>query len=420
MIKFEKHTLSNGLRVIAHKDPATPMAAFNLLYNVGARDEHPDHTGFAHLFEHLMFEGSLNINGFDRHLQNAGGENNAFTTNDITNYYITLPAHNLETAFWLESDRMLGLAFSEEKLAIQKNVVLEEFRQSYLNQPYGDTWLLLRPLAYNRHPYQWATIGKSIDHILSADLKQVEAFFHAYYHPSNAILVVSGNVEVADVFRLAEKWFGDLHGRQLHPRKLPVEHAQTAERRLVVEREVPSSQVYMAFHCCERGHPDFFATDLLSDLLANGDSSRLISRLVKGEKILSEVNAYLTGSLDPGLFIVHAKLHAETSTEQAEAAVWQELEKLCRHEPDKPELEKVMNKVEAAHTFSESNVLAKAMNLAYYELIGDAGQLNRLMSDYKKVRPRDISRLAQGIFRRENMSVMHYLTAETKNLANIG
>lgn len=420
MIQFEKHTLNNGLRVIAHHDPSTPMAAFNLLYNVGARDEHPQLTGFAHLFEHLMFEGSVNIEGFDRHLHHAGGENNAFTTNDITNYYITLPAINLETAFWLESDRMLGLAFSEGKLAIQKNVVVEEFRQSYLNQPYGDTWLLLRPLAYQNHPYQWATIGKNIGHIQGASLGQVEDFFRTHYHPANAILAVSGNVKPGEVFRLAEKWFGDIPARPGNLRRLPAEPPQESERRLSVERDVPSSQLFMAFHCRERMHPDFFATDLLSDLLANGDSSRLIRRLVKEEKTCHEVNAYLTGSLDPGLFVVHAKLPAETSPGQAEAAMWQELDRICEQEPDERELEKVKNKVEAAHTFSESHVLARAMNLAYYELMDEAGRLNRLMDFYKGVSSRDISRLARETFRKENVSVMHYLAAGAGKMANIG
>lgn len=409
MVKFEKHTLSNGLRVIFHRDPDTPMAAINLLYDVGARDEHPEQTGFAHLFEHLMFEGSVNVDGFDRHLQNAGGENNAFTTNDITNFYITLPAQNLETAFWLESDRMLGLAFSEEKLAIQKSVVAEEFMQSYLNQPYGDTWLLLRPLAYRHHPYRWSTIGESIDHIRKADLQQVKDFFLTHYHPGNAILTVAGNLDAENVFRMAEKWFGELPGRPALNRNLPPEQVQTAERRLVVERDVPSSQIYLAFHCAERGHPDFFATDLLSDLLANGESSRLVRKFVKEEKLFSEVNAYLTGSLDPGLFVVHAKLHGGITAGQAEEALWKVLRESSLQVSGEMELEKVRNKVEAAHTFSESHALAKAMNLAYYELMGGADQVNQLMENYKSVQPDQIREIALGLFRPENASVLHYL-----------
>lgn len=399
--------------MIFHRDPDTPMAAFNLLYDVGARDEDPGQTGFAHLFEHLMFEGSANIDGFDRHLQRAGGENNAFTTNDITNYYITLPAQNLETAFWLESDRMLGLAFSEEKLAIQKQVVAEEFMQSYLNQPYGDTWLLLRPLAYRVHPYRWATIGESIDHIRSADLQQVKDFFHTHYHPGNAILSVAGNLEAERVFGLAEKWFGNLSRQTPQQRNLPAEPLQTAERRLKVERDVPATQIYLAFHCRERGHPNFFATDLLSDLLANGESSRLVRKLVKEEKLFSEVNAYLTGSLDPGLFVVHAKLHDGLEVEKAEDALWKELQGLAMQEPGERELEKVKNKVEAAHTFSESNALAKAMNLAYYELMGGAERLNQLMEEYKLVQPEHVRELAGSLFRLEKASVLHYLAVES-------
>ncbi|MFO7998237.1 MAG: pitrilysin family protein [Bacteroidales bacterium] len=420
MVTFEKHILSNGMRVIAHRDPSTPMAAFNLLYDVGARDEHPGHTGFAHLFEHLMFEGSVNIPDFDARLQSAGGENNAFTTNDLTNYYITLPAGNLETAFWLESDRMLGLALHEEKLSIQKKVVEEEYLQSYLNQPYGDTWLLLRPLAYQKHPYQWATIGKSLDHIRQATLKQVAGFFDAFYHPGNAILSVSGNIDPEAVFRLAEKWFGSIPALHRPARKLPAEPLQTAERRLVVRRNVPSSQVFLAFHCCERGHPDFFATDLLSDLLAHGDSSRLFTKLVKEENLFSEVDAYLSGSLDPGLFLVHARLHDGITALQAEAAIWKELEDLTGKAPGEEELQKVKNKVESAHTFSETNVLGKAINLAYHELMGDADLINRQMVHYFGVSADDIQARARHLFKRENASVLHYLADETPDLTNIG
>jgi zinc protease len=309
---------------------------------------------------------------------------------------------------------MLGLAFSEEKLAIQKKVVVEEFMQSYLNQPYGDTWMLLRPLAYRHHPYRWSTIGESIDHIRKADLQQVQDFFHTHYHPGNAILSVSGNMEADKVFRLAEKWFGDLPGRPRIKRDLPAEPIQAEERRLVVERDVPSSQVYLAFQCPERGHPDFFPTDLLSDLLANGESSRLVHKLVKEEKVFSEVNAYLTGSLDPGLFVVHAKLHDGVTAGQAEEALWGTLHEIRLQEPGAMEFEKVKNKVEAAHTFSESHALARAINLGYYELMGDADQLNQLMDNYNKVQPGQVQEMATNLFRPENASVLHYLAVDSK------
>ncbi len=408
MVEFEKHTLPNGLRVIVHRDETTPIAAVNLLYGVGARDEDPDKTGFAHLFEHLMFEGSVNVKDFDHQLQNAGGENNAFTTNDITNYYLTLPVENLETAFWLESDRMKGLAFSEEKLRIQKNVVTEEFRQSFLNQPYGDLWLLLRPLAYKVHPYQWATIGKNIQHIQDTSLQDVKDFFRKYYHPANAILTVVGNVEAREVFAMAEKWFGEIQAFNGQRKKLPREPEQKEERRLVAERQVPFSQIYIAFHMAPRNHPEFFPADLLSDVLANGNSSRLLQDLVKKQRIFSEANAYVSGSLDKGLFVVTGKLHPETPLEKAEEALWKHLDTLANQEVGEEELQKVKNKFEASHVFSESNVLGKAMNLAYYEFIGDADFLNRQIDQYWSLEAGDLQKTAASLFRKEKANTLYY------------
>lgn len=409
MVEFTKHTLTNGLKVIVHRDVTTPMAAVNILYDVGARDEDPNRTGFAHLFEHLMFEGSVNIPRYDYHLQHAGGENNAFTTNDITNYYLTLPAQNLETAFWLESDRMLGLAFSEEKLATQRNVVAEEFRQSYLNQPYGDAWLMLRPLSYTAHPYRWATIGQSIDHIYQASLDDVKDFFKRFYHPANAILTVAGNVEPDQVFKLAEKWFGGIFPGQGYVRSLPKEPPQNEERRQVVERNVPQDQIYMAFHMCARTHPDFCATDLLSDILSNGDSARLTAKLVHDKKLFSEVNAYITGSIDPGQFLITAKPHNHVDVRQAEEILWQEALGMANEKVGERELQKVKNKIEASQTFSESNVLAKAMNLSYFELLGDAGKINEQIDAYFSVDASGIRRVAADLFALRNASVLHYV-----------
>ncbi|MBW6499033.1 MAG: insulinase family protein [Bacteroidales bacterium] len=408
MVRFEKQMLGNGLRVIVHRDTSTPIAAVNVLYDVGARDEDPSRTGFAHLFEHLMFEGSLNIPDFDTRLQDAGGENNAFTTNDITNYYDTLPAQNLETAFWLESDRMLGLAFSEQKLEVQKNVVVEEFRQSYLNQPYGDVWMLLRPLTYQVHPYMWPTIGKDISHIREASLADVKHFFGRFYHPANAILSVSGNVEPDQVFRMAEKWFGDIPAGEPYLRNLPVEPAQTAQRRLRVEREVPFDQLFLAFHTSKRKDDTFYATDLLSDVLSNGSSSRLVQNLMKEKRMFSEVNAYITGSMDKGLFVVTGKLHEETSMEAAEQAFFDELRVLQNELVGDRELQKIKNKAEASHIFSESNVMAKAMNLAYYELLGDAGLLNQQTTFYFEQTPDALQEIALSLFAPERASVLQY------------
>jgi zinc protease len=412
MVKFEKHILSNGLKVLVHHDDTTPMAAVNILYDVGARDEDPERTGFAHLFEHFMFEGSVNIPSYDRPLQFAGGENNAFTTNDITNYYLTLPARNLEVAFWLESDRMLGLAFSEEKLQTQKNVVTEEYRQSYLNQPYGDAWLLLQPLAYKVHPYRWSTIGASIDHIQNASLDEVKAFFSRFYHPANAILSVTGNVDPEDVVRLAEKWFGAIRPGEYNKRKLPRELDQQEERRMKVFRDVPQNQVYLAFHMCGRSHADFHAADLISDLLANGESARLNSKLVHEKKYFSEVNAYVTGQLDPGLLIITGKPKPEIGLQEAEDALWSEASLLVNERVGERELQKVKNKVEASHVFTESNLLAKAMNLAYYELMGDADLLNQQVDAWFKVGAADIQRVAGDIFSRKNANVLHYCVEE--------
>jgi zinc protease len=417
MVRFEKQVLANGLRVIVHRDISTPMAAVNVLYDVGARDEDPNRTGFAHLFEHLMFEGSVNIREFDTMLQDAGGENNAFTTNDITNYYDTLPAQNLETAFWLESDRMLGLAFSEEKLAVQKNVVIEEFRQSYLNQPYGDVWMLLRPLAYQKHPYKWPTIGKDISHIRDASLYDVRQFFRKYYHPGNAILTVSGNVEPDRVFRMAEKWFGEIPAGEPYFRRLPQEPAQSIQRRLKVEREVPFDQLFITFQTCGRGDNAFYATDLLSDVLSNGSSSRLVQHLVKEKRMVSEVNAYITGSLDQGLFVVTGKLHEETSMEDAEKAFFVEMETLVNEPVGERELQKIKNKAEASHIYSESNVLAKAINLAYYELLGDAGQLNRQPELYFLQTPGMLQQIAASLFSPERASVLEYHALKSKESA---
>ncbi len=409
MISFERHILGNGLRVLVHRDETTPMAAVNVLYDVGARDEDPEKTGFAHLFEHLMFEGSANVPRFDYELQHAGGENNAFTTNDITNYFQSLPARNVETAFWLESDRMYGLDFSEQKLETQKNVVVEEYRQSYLNQPYGDAWLLMRPLAYAIHPYRWATIGKSIDHIREASLHDVKSFFRKFYHPANAVLVVAGNVDPRQVYSLAEKWFGDIPAGEPNHRQLPEEPPQHAGRRMTVHRDVPQNQLYMVFHVCGRAHPDFHATDLLSDILANGESARLTARLVHDQKIFSELNAYITGNLDPGLFVITGKPHNDVDMDQAEDMLWKETQDLIAHKVADRELQKVKNRVEATQTFSESNLLARAMNLAYYELQGDAAIYNRQTEAYARVTPDDIQRIAAAALRRENAAILHYL-----------
>ena len=408
MIDFERFTLSNGLKVIVHQDKSTPMACVNILYNVGARDEDESKTGFAHLFEHLMFGGSINIPNYDEPLQQAGGENNAFTTNDITNYYCTVPANNLETAFWLESDRMLSLSFTPKSLEVQRSVVIEEFRQRYLNQPYGDVWLLLRPLAFQSHPYKWATIGKEISHIEQATMEDVRAFFAKHYHPANAIMVVAGNVELEQVKQLSKKWFEPIPAQSVTVRALPVEPAQTTPRRLSVERDVPANALYKVWHMCARNHDDYHTVDLLSDILSRGNSSRLYISLVKEQQLFTEINAWVSGDFDPGLFVVSGKLCEGISMERAEAAVNAELKKLCDQLVSDRELLKCKNKVESTITFSETDVLTKATNLAIAELLGDADLINKEIEKYARVTPADLQRVAKAVFKEENSCTLCY------------
>ncbi|MFM6976091.1 MAG: M16 family metallopeptidase [Sphingobacteriaceae bacterium] len=409
MVSFERFTLANGLRVLVHEDPTTPMAVLNILYDVGARDENPNQTGFAHLFEHLMFGGSVNIPFYDEPLQRVGGENNAFTSNDITNYYITLPAVNLETAFWLESDRMLGLAFSEKSLDVQRNVVCEEFKQRYLNQPYGDVWLKLRPLAYKKHPYQWATIGKELSHIENARIEDVKAFFQQYYLPSNAIMVVGGAVKTSEVKQLAERWFGPIPGGAKPKRNLPAEPVQQEARQLTVEANVPLNALYKAFHMPARNDEAYYAADLLSDILSRGDSSRLNRNLLKEQQLFSDINAYHLGSIDPGLMVIEGKPSPKVSMEQAEEAIWAELDKIKTDLVSEEELNKVKNKMESTMVFSEMSLLDKAMNLAYFELLGDAEELNKEVAKYLKVSAEEIRQQARKIFCPENASTLYYL-----------
>ena len=411
MVKFNRFTLDNGLRVIVHEDHTTAMAVLNILYDVGARDEDPDKTGFAHLFEHLMFGGSVNIPVYDEPLQRVGGENNAFTTNDITNYYITLPSANIETAFWLESDRMLSLAFSKKSLEVQRNVVIEEFKQRYLNQPYGDVWLKLRPLVYKKHPYQWATIGKEIKHIEDAQMEDVKAFFTKHYNPQNAIMVIGGNVTTEHVKQLAEKWFGPIPAGEKYQRNLPQEPEQKEERRLTVAAKVPLNDVYIAFHMPGRLDEGYYQVDLISDILSRGNSSRLYKTLVKDKQLFSEIHAYNMGSFDKGIFVVEGKPLENVSIEAAEAAIWEELEIIKNQLVPADELTKVKNKTESTMVFSEMSLLDKAMNLAQFELFGDAEQLNHETDKYLAVTAEQIQQQAKEIFRKENSSTLIYLAA---------
>ncbi|WP_045687300.1 M16 family metallopeptidase [Hymenobacter sp. AT01-02] len=408
MIHFEEFTLANGLRCIVHEDHTTPMAVLNVLYNVGSRDEDPQHTGFAHLFEHLMFSGSVNIPSYDEPLQMVGGENNAFTSPDITNYYLTLPAANLETGFWLESDRMLSLAFSENGLEVQRKVVVEEFKQNYLNQPYGDVWLKLRPLAYQQHPYSWATIGKEVSHIEDATMQQVRNFFGKHYSPANAIVVVAGAVTKAEAQRLAEKWFGPIPGGTRYERNLPQEPRQTEARFLEVTANVPLSALYKVYHMPGRESAAYYPVDLLSDVLGRGKSSRIYQQLVKERPLFNSISASVMGSLEPGLVVVSGKLNAGVTLEEADAAVEEVIAGLRNELVSVEELEKVKNQAEASIVFSEIELLNRAMNLAYSKLMGDANLVNQESEKVQAVTPAQVQAAAQEFLRPDNCSTLYY------------
>ena len=408
MIRVNRYKLANGLRVVHNENDSTQMVALNILYDVGARDEDPQHTGFAHLFEHLMFGGSVNIPDYDTPAQNAGGENNAWTNNDITNYYITLPCQNVETGFWLESDRMLGLDFSSRSLEVQRQVVIEEFKQRNLNQPYGDASHLLREMAYYTHPYRWPTIGKEISHIANATLDEVKDFFYRFYAPNNAVLAVTGHISFEETVRLAEKWFGGIPVREVSPRRLPEELPQTRIRRLTVERPVPVDALYMAFHMCSRRHAEYYVYDMITDILSNGRSSRFIQSLVRERKIFSSVDAYISGSLDEGLIHITGKPSESVSLEQAEEAVWAELERLKAEPVTDTELEKVKNRYESEQIFNNMNYLNLATNLAYFELIGRAEDINAEVERYRAVTAAQIQAVAARCFVPENCSVLYY------------
>jgi zinc protease len=413
VIHFKRHKLDNGLRVLIHEDKSTPMVAVNLLYNVGARDESPEKTGFAHLFEHLMFSGSKNVSNFDDLIQSAGGDCNAFTNHDITNYYEVLPAHNLEVALWLEADRMQFLDVSERALDIQRKVVVEEFKETCLNQPYGDVWHHLSELSYKVHPYRWPTIGLVPEHVENARLEEVRHFFEKYYQPGNAILVIAGNVEEKEALSKVEKWFGPIRGRAVQARKLPQEPPQKTPRCLDRTANVPLDALYMTFRSPDRSGKEYYVADLISDILANGSSARLYRRLLKEQRLFTQIDAYISGTIDPGLFVVEGRPAADISLEEAEKAIWKELTLLKEELLSERELQKLKYKVETTVSFSESNVLNKAINLAFYELLGDPGIINREVEIYHTITSEDIRDLARKMFTPEGCSTLFYRSAST-------
>ncbi|HVV05927.1 MAG TPA: pitrilysin family protein [Puia sp.] len=414
MIRFERFQLSNGLRVLVHEDHSTPMAVVNVLYDVGARDEDPAKTGFAHLFEHLMFGGSVNIEDFETPLQLAGGENNAYTTNDFTNYYIQLPAENIETAFYLESDRMLSLAFSEKSLEVQRKVVCEEFKEHYINKPYGDVWFKMRELTYKQHPYRWMTIGSKLSHIEEAQLEDVRQFFFKYYRPVNAILVVAGKVSVAQVRELAQKWFGDIPSGEKYVRNLPKEPAQHEIRKLEVTGDVPLDALYKAYPMAARTEPGYYVADLITEILGGGASSRLHQTLIKEKKLFSQIECYHTGSVDPGLLVIEGKLIKGVTLEEADKAVDEELARMMKERVSDLELTKVKNKTESAIVFEDMSVMNRANSLAIYELLGDANMMNTELGKYQSVTAEEILQYSQRIFDVKNSNTLYYHSGQPK------
>ncbi len=412
MINYNQFKLSNGLTVIHHFDDSTQLCVLNILYNVGSKHEDPNKTGFAHLFEHLMFGGSVNIEDFDEELQNAGGESNAFTSNDITNYYLTLPAHNIETGFWLESDRMLSLDFSQESLDIQRNVVIEEFKERYLNQPYGDVWLKILPLAYKVHPYAWPTIGKEIKHIEDANLDDVKAFFKNFYCPNNAVLVVAGNIDLAACKALAEKWFEPIPSQIVNKPNYQQEPKQTAPRFETIHADVPLDMIVKAYHMPARKDPAYYAADMLTDILGNGKSSRFYTELVKKQNLFSELDAYISGDVEAGLLLIEGKPSKGVSMEIAEKAINTEIEKLITNGLLEKELEKIKNKTETNIEFNNMTALNKAMKLAYAWVLEDVGLVNKEAQMYLNVTDNDIMQVAKTIFNPNNCSTLYYLAKQ--------
>ena len=408
MINYDRFVLENGLRVLVHEDTATPMAVVNVLYDVGARDEHPEKTGFAHLFEHLMFGGSIHIEDYDEPLQRAGGENNAYTTNDFTNYYCQLPAENLETAFWLESDRMLSLAFNKKSLNVQRKVVCEEFKEHYINKPYGDAWHKMRELAYTVHPYKWMTIGQNLKHIEEAKLDDVKNFFLKHYRPVNAILVVAGNVKTADVKQLAEKWFGPIEPGEKYIRNIPQEPEQTAPRALTLKADVPLDAFYKTWHMPGRMDEGYHAADLITEILGGGASSRLFQSLIKEKRLFSNIECYHFGSLDAGLVAIEGKLVKGVTMQAAEEAVEEELIKLQQTIVAEEELQKVKNKTESMIAFEDIGVMSRANSLAFYELLGDAALINEELSKYNAVTAAQIQEYSKQIFNVNNSNALYY------------
>lgn len=408
MIKINTHILENGLRLIHHYDATTQMVALNFLYDVGSRDETPGQTGIAHLFEHLMFGGSEHIPDFDTPLQVAGGESNAWTSDDITNFYDIIPAHNIETAFWLESDRLNKLAFSQKSLEAQKNVVIEEFKQRCLNVPYGDVAHIIRANAFHKHTYRWPVIGEKVEDIENVTLDTVRNFFYSHYAPNNVILCVSGNIHFDRAVELAEKWMSHIPKRDIKQRTIQPEPKQVAQRCVELHREVPQDMIVKAYHMCGRLDTEYHASDIISDILANGNSARFFQNVLMKTEFFTDLDASIWGSIDPGLMVVKGRLRPGVSFDEANEIVDNELNRLATDGVTQYEVDKFVNKYESKECFENISYSEKASKLCYYELLGEARDINDEVNKYRRLNNDDIIRVARKVFCKENETRLYY------------
>lgn len=408
-IRFSRHYLKNGLCFLHHYDPNTPFVVVNMLYKVGSRDEHEEKTGFAHLFEHLMFEGTPNVPYFDGPLQEAGGENNAFTNNDYTNYYDMVPALNAEIPFWLEADRMQHLNINPTSLELQKKVVVEEFKETIIDQPYGDAYHLLRAMVYRQHPYRWPAIGRDLKHIASARLEDVSTFFNDYYVPNNVILVVAGNIRERRALQVARKWFEGIASNPDLQHMSFQEGEQLEARRQTVHADVPHDAIYMAFKMPGRLEEGYHTADVLTDILASGNTSMFYQALIKEQGIFTEIDAYISGSNETGMLVIEGKLSENHGADEGEAAIWKILEKLSDTPIRSADLKKVKNKMITYMNFSDASLLNRAISLAYYEMLGDAALINEEERKYSAVRPNDILEFCRTFIQSEKSNTLFYL-----------
>ena len=412
-LQFKRHILANGLRLIVHEDHSTPLASCNVVYNVGSRDENPEMTGMAHLFEHFMFTGSKHIPDYDAQLQSVGAFNNAYTTQDITHYYITLPAVNIEHALWLESDRMLELAFQQEKLDIQKHVVIEEFKENFLNRPYGDMWMLYNQFFFQKHTYQWLPIGKEISHIEKVSMDDMKAFFYRFYRPNNAVLTIAGDVKFEEIVPLVEKWFGPIPAGtdSVWDRKYPQENLQTEKRLFEVQRNVPADMLFKGWPTCGRLTPDFYAYDMLSDLFGSGQSSYLYKKFVMEDALFTDISAYITGTLDPGIFIIGGRPAEGVSIEEANKRLSDYLYQLPQNCINAHDLQKVKNRVESIILQNDIKIEDRSSSLAVAECFSCAEDFNDETNRYFAVSEEQINTLCNNMFRQEQETTMYYKCA---------